>query len=254
MAKKKNKKNKKSKKINVFPIALGIIVAAILCFVSFKFFIFIKGMDNFKVENISCLTEDYPALVNKIKSIKGRNIFSLDLDYLERRLINSFPGIYQVRLLREFPDEVIIDYKKRIPLAKLYYGNKYYFIDKEAVVLPYRENFSQGNLSIIRGIKIKPDKLKTGRAISGKNFRLALYLVSELNSVNEFFDFIPLTIDISNNNNIVFYLDKVEIRIGLENQKERLGILRILLRQPDIDLGNIKYIDLRFKEPIVGKK
>jgi cell division septal protein FtsQ len=51
---------------------------------------------------------------------------------------------------------------------------------------------------------------------------------------------------------MVFYLDDgLEVKIGNERFKERLGMLRKTLRDPRILRDRIKYLDLRFDEDVV---
>ena len=60
------------------------------------------------------------------------------------------------------------------------------------------------------------------------------------------------TFEVSDDNRIGFFIPNgLEIKIGQDNIRDRINILSNLLIQLRDELGNIKYIDLRFKEPVI---
>ena len=46
----------------------------------------------------------------------------------------------------------------------------------------------------------------------------------------------------------------LEVRLGADNIEEKVAILGGIFTQGKFDLGNIKYIDLRFKGPVIKNK
>ncbi|MEW6170812.1 MAG: cell division protein FtsQ/DivIB, partial [Candidatus Omnitrophota bacterium] len=76
-----------------------------------------------------------------------------------------------------------------------------------------------------------------------------------LNNANIYHKFFQITkINISTLDNFSFFIDKnIEVKLGLSNQREKLKILILLLNEIKEKPQDIKYIDLRFKEPIVAK-
>ena len=63
-------------------------------------------------------------------------------------------------------------------------------------------------------------------------------------------------IDVTDIRNISFYFDaeNVEIKIGDNEFNKRLDALGTVLEQLGQDIGRVKYIDLRFEDPIVGPR
>lgn len=60
-------------------------------------------------------------------------------------------------------------------------------------------------------------------------------------------------IDAGDLENLSFYLASgVEVRIGPENFKDRLETLSRTLKDPRLVMDKIKYIDLRFKDVVIG--
>jgi hypothetical protein len=49
-------------------------------------------------------------------------------------------------------------------------------------------------------------------------------------------------------------VDNLEIKLGPENVKEQFNILGNLLLNSKNELSNTRYIDLRFKEPVIKLK
>jgi hypothetical protein len=46
----------------------------------------------------------------------------------------------------------------------------------------------------------------------------------------------------------------LELKIGQDGIRDKIGVLGDLLQQLEKDLSNIRYIDLRFKEPAIKFK
>ena len=52
-----------------------------------------------------------------------------------------------------------------------------------------------------------------------------------------------------------FYInDTLKVIVDDKDIERKLKILKVLLAKTKSEFGNLRYIDLRFKEPVVGKK
>ncbi|MFC1703747.1 cell division protein FtsQ/DivIB [Candidatus Omnitrophota bacterium] len=246
-AKKKNRKFLK--------VVIAILVISVFGFGAYHLVIFIKNSSFFNVKSIIAQDEEYTILADNIKHVKGKNIFSLELSRLSSALEKSFPTMAQVLLLRQFPDAIVIHCKKRIPVAKLKLEGQFVFIDRDAVILPASDDSLKDELPLIQGIKTSSNNFRIGKSVRERGLIAALSLVEALQQSGVIGEVTLRHIDIIDRNNLSLNIaEHVEVRVGTEEYKEKLRILNILLHQPDIDLDTIKYIDLRFKEPIVGKK
>jgi cell division septal protein FtsQ len=86
-----------------------------------------------------------------------------------------------------------------------------------------------------------------------------LFLIDALSQNKKLSKYQIKTIDIADTRNISFFLsaknaEKVEIKIGDGEFNKRLDVLATVLEQLSKDIERVKYIDLRFEDPIVGPR
>jgi cell division septal protein FtsQ len=184
---------------------------------------------------------------------KDRNIFRLDLKYIEEYLRRSNPDARDIIVGIKPPDTLAIRMKSRRPIAVIR-GEKYYPIDEDGVVLSGIHAASLKELPVIEGIDVRSESKKGARS-SSRNLKLAIELIKELRRSGFITRYGVDTIDAGDPRNLSFYLrNGVEIKIGFEDFKERLAMLDGTLRDPRLVMDRIKYIDLRFKDVIIGPK
>jgi cell division septal protein FtsQ len=197
--------------------------------------------------------------------LKGKNIFSVDLNYESGYILDSYPDCGKIKLVRVLPDEIFIDFIKRKPLAlvKLY---RYFAIDDEGVLFYAKEDL---DLPIITGLETKIFGPKPGRRYNIKELALVLSIIKEVNKDKVLKHYKIRKIDVANpvNTSIfishpqimtdysrpqkIIFQEAVEVKIGQEEIKDKIAILAGLINQEKSELVNIKYIDLRFKEPVI---
>ena len=132
-----------------------------------------------------------------------------------------------------------------------------YFIDKEGVLLAYSADYENEDVPLISGIRIAGISRSSG--MQKERINKALALIDALSHNNRLTRCKIKTIDITDSRSISFFLsaidaDKLEIKIGDGEFVKRLDVLATVLQQLGQDIGRVKYIDLRFEDPIVGPK
>lgn len=85
----------------------------------------IEGSEHYDVRHIGNFLED----------LKGSNIFEIDKKKIEDSIIDNMVWIKSVELKKIFPDSINIFLEERKPFLIINYKNKYYLLDKEAVIL-----------------------------------------------------------------------------------------------------------------------
>jgi len=203
--------------------------------------------------------------------LKGRNIFSLNLDRESRYILEFLPDFQKVKIIRVLPNRLFVDFVKRNPVAlvKLY---KYFSIDSSGVIFNAAAQAADGGLPIIAGLETKILGPKPGVKYSSKDVLLALNIIKEAKDSRVLKNYKISRIDIANPRSISLFIplvkvtaqrpqnfsqkqpDALEIKIGQEDIKETIGIISGLLEQERNNLMNIRYIDLRFKEPVIKLK
>lgn len=190
------------------------------------------------------------------KDILGANIFLVDLKSFKERIESAHPELRDVVVGRALPDKLIVQARQRRAVAQIY-GDRLYFIDRDGVLLPYIKNPVEENVPLISGIRlISPFR---GTTAQKEKIDKALFLINTLSQNKKLSKYRIKTIDITDSRNISFFFnasdaEKVEIKIGDSEFAKRLDVLATILEQLSRDIERVKYIDLRFEDPIVGPK
>jgi len=209
-----------------------------------------KASDYFKIKDIISREGD----TARLSYLKGKNIFSVDLRNESRYILEYYPNYSAIRLVRLLPDRIFVDFIKRKPVAfiKLY---RYFTVDKDGVIFYTPEHTQDLELPIILGLETKIFGPKPGKIYNIRELTLALNIIRELRRNRAFKNYNIKKIDVANLANTSIFMQKesenLEIKLGADNIKDKIGILSGLIVQEKSELGNIKYIDLRFKEPVI---
>ncbi len=191
------------------------------------------------------------------EGLKGESIFTVDLQRLHRTLIRQYPQITQLRITKHLPNKIVVSAQRRLPYAQAHVKNRTLVLDEKGIVLslagPARSHAS-GELPAIWGVS--PDRpVEMGRPLEGEEVRVALEIMKEFRKHPVFSPYNITKIHVANLLNVYFYLsDDLKIILDRDHIAQKMKLLSIILSQGNLDFKSIKYIDLRFKEPIIGKK
>lgn len=188
--------------------------------------------------------------------LKGRNIFLLDLktESLKARL--GCTDCLTVRFARIFPNCVFVDFVKRNPIA-LVKSSRDFEMDKQGVLF-YPAGSSAAGLPVVYGLK---GRLTPGTRYNRPDINLALGIIAEFNANGNLKDFSLTRVDVANLESAWFFmvLPKqgwigFEVRTGENNIRAKMMVLGGLVKQARDEWARIKYIDLRFTEPVIKFK
>jgi cell division septal protein FtsQ len=193
--------------------------------------------------------------------LKGTNIFSLNLKDESRRILESYPDYSYVNLVKILPDRIFIDFITRKPLAfvKLY---KYFALDDKGVLFGAPGLPGDLDLPVIMGLETKIFGPRPGTKYNLKEVLICLNILKEMNKNKFLKDYKIKKIDVADPANTSFFIPiqainapfGMEVRIGQDNIKNKMAIFAGLIKLTKNDLGKIKYIDLRFKDPVIKYK
>ena len=250
-----------------FNLPIKIITIIIIIFLASFFMIsytwrFFRLLEYFQIKKIIARGAD----AGEFNYLKGKNIFSVDLNHESGYILDSYPDCGKIKLIRVLPDEIFIDFIKRKPIAlvKLY---RYFAIDDEAVLFYAKEDL---DLPIIVGLETKIFGPKPGRRYNIKELALVLGIIKEVNknkvlkhykirkidvanpvNTSIFISYPQIMTDYSKGRQKIISQEALEVKIGQEDIKDKIIILAGLIEQEKSELVNIKYIDLRFKDPVI---
>ena len=249
-------KNKKSSLSVTFfrNLVVGLFVL-FLVFVAYDRAIFLlRNSDYFTIKNILV----HPSLrfieSDKMLYVKGKNLFEVDLKKIQNQLQLQYPYVSHLRVIRRLPDQIFIMARERAPFAQMKVGGKNVVVDEEGSVVLTTE-IPAAALPWIAGISPPKVRLTIGSVIKNREVQIALGIIKTFYTNRDLLRYQILKIDVSNLSEINFFItDDLKIIMGQEAVNYKLTILGLLLSQAKAELGDVKYIDLRFKEPILGKK
>lgn len=234
-------------------IAVSVMIFVVLMFIIGYIWKAIKTSDYFKIRDI--LSKE--GNMFEPSYLKGKNIFSVDLKYESRYISGYYPNYSSIKLVRLLPDRIFVDFIKRKPLAfiKLY---RYFTVDQDGVIF-YAQNQPQDlELPVILGLETKIFGPKAGKPYNIKELAVALSIIKEFKMNKALKNYKIKKIDVANPADASIVMEKepaaLEVKFGADNIKDKVGILSSLIIQERLDPGNIKYIDLRFKEPVIKFK
>ncbi|MFA5356614.1 MAG: cell division protein FtsQ/DivIB [Candidatus Omnitrophota bacterium] len=197
----------------------------------------------------------------------GRSIFDLDLEKESGRVTQLYPVYKDIRLFRVLPDRLVIVFNERKPLAcvKLY---KYFYVDRDGVLFGPGKGEEFRVLPVIRGLENRIRGPEPGRRYNIKELTGALDIIKQIGEDPLLARSRIERIDVSDPVNILCLIrvsdadvetgasgpPALEVRLSNNGIAEQVRILSGLFAQLNKEMGNIKYVDLRFKEPVVRFK
>ena len=212
---------------------------------------FLQGSDYFRIRAV----EAGPGRSSGelLKTYKGKNIFAVDIKGLSRSLEASYPDAKDISVVRVLPDKLLIRLKFRQPVA-IINDAKGYSVDEEAFVLSNIDARYLGKLPVISGVDIRNQERK-GVSARSKNLKAALALLREMKESKFFSEYSVVAIDAADIKDLSFSLKNgLEVKIGYENFKERLKLLKNTIRDPRLAVDRVEYIDVRFENAVIGPK
>lgn len=188
-----------------------------------------------------------------LKALIGQNIFSVDLTKLHKQIASQYPQIAQLSVLRQLPDTIKVSAKKRDIFFQVQAPhNKFLIVDTEGVTMFYTA--SALPFPLVHGIPLERNKIVMGAPSTIKELNLVGDLLKELKSHPNTSKLRVTSIDVSNLSKIeLTVMPNIQIIIDQDALNAKVDMLEILFQNGKINWGQVKYIDVRFKEPIINE-
>jgi cell division septal protein FtsQ len=230
-----------------------------------------KGLKNSRYFKIKDVLDSQGMELTAFSYLKGRNIFNIDLKAESQDIQELYPNCQKIRLVRVMPNRLVIDFIKRIPVAyvKLF---RFFCVDDEAVLFDVPRSSEFADLPIIVGLDTKIFGPKAGKAYNIMELKFALDVIKEIKNNKILEGYKIKRIDVLRPGNTSFLITApqeaspdpkeevtagiqgLDIKIGQDDIKDKIATFSQLLIQLKKDWNNIRYIDLRFKEPVIKFK
>jgi cell division septal protein FtsQ len=237
-------------------IALGVIALIVLFFAIRSVLSLTAHSELFTVKDIVFAESIGPIDIPELAKLKGRNIFAVSIGKIEARIRGKYPSFANLKVVRRLPDQILVTAVKRTPFAKVLVNGASYLVDRDGFLIraPGQDD---GSLPLVKGLS--PQKPVIGEAVSDARLSTAFQII-ELFRNDVMLAVVPLrSIDIGDTTRIVCTVGSeeatmIDLILAAKNFKTRAQTLATLLSNNSIDLLEVKYIDLRFDEPLIGKK
>lgn len=184
-------------------------------------------------------------ILKGIEKIGGENLLFLNTKKWADRLEEENPIVKEIEVKKEFPTQIIINFKKREPRALIFDPNSNFslLIDEEGIIL--RKEEREELPAIIANLQ----NFKIGDRIKDKTIDLALNIIAVLEEKASSSKF---TLDESANVLKATLADGALILVNLEKDKEKtLYSLQRLQEKFKIEGNWPRKIDLRFEKPVL---
>ncbi len=191
-------------------------------------------------------------------TLLGRNLWTLDLRALAAQLQAQAPALRQVRVVRELPNRVRIEAIPRQAAAQIALrqsaSRRWHVLAADGFLLPEAHAKPLPDLVELAGIERDGQPLRAGKLNEQPRLQAALRVLAQLERAPALGGRRLAVLDLSEPERLRFVLDEgLEIRCGSEAQLaahlERLAAaLKAMRGQPLA----IRYIDVRFEEPVIG--
>ncbi len=213
-AKKQRKRDKRLKRIKFF-LKLILLIGVLSGIIAFATCSPIFNIQNIEVVNNSQLSPE--TIVSLSELSVGQNIFKFWENDVENK-IKSNAYIKNVELKREFPNKIQINVEEREAKFSVPVLGEYAYISTQGYILEITQN--ELNLPIINGISTKEEEIKVGNRLENKDLTELEIILKIMNAMKENqLDKEVTTIDISNKNDYIIYMQNEKKKIHLGDGK-----------------------------------
>lgn len=176
------------------------------------------------------------------------SLLEIDLETLRDKISRAHLELKRVTVKKDYPDTIRVVVEERRPFAQIR-ADDVFVVDEEGFVLSKNSGNIQESLPVIIGVTSR--YIKKGVFNQNASLKKAIEILKIVKASQV--KYVVEKIDISNPDSISFFIMKdVEIKLGRDDFKGKIEKMEIPLS--NLDLTQIKYIDLRFEDLIVGPR
>ncbi len=264
---------KKDKKITSLWLKQGVLLVGLVILAFFGFHLtqdWLKHSAYFKIREIYCDPTLEFLRNSSLVNLKGKNLYALDIKAVQRHLQSQYPELTNLRVLKHYPDRVLVVAQRRYPVIKVACKRGEVVLDIKGNVLSLQG--SETPLPLLTGKKFFVLEPKMGTSIKGTDIATAIAIATHFRDHPDLREYSLEEINFEHSSEIFFYVnqnntlkspsgeslafaaltDRLKVIIDADKIEEKINMLAMVLAEPKSDMGTIKYVDVRFKEAILG--
>jgi len=190
--------------------------------------------------------------VSELRRLKGRNIFSVDITKLQARIKAQYPQISDLQVMRDLPDRIRVLAKKRDALFQTPVKGRVLLVDADGVAMYYVNE--PVDVPVVRGALPAPAKVVLGAPLAAKPVVVATGIMRGFRSHPRTASLKVASVDVENLSKITVLLASgMKVILDGDNYTRKLDVLEMMMAQKKVDFTQVKYVDLRFTEPVLGE-
>jgi cell division septal protein FtsQ len=188
------------------------------------------------------------------ETLIGKNLWAVDIQALAESLSSQQPALKRVRVVRRLPNELRVEVIPRRPVAQVRL-DRWHPVDGEGFIIAQPQRQAVEELPRLVGFEQAQPPLRAGALNTDERLRLALRLRARLARDPALASRRLIEINVSQPAHIRFLLDGgMEVRCGTEAElTDQLRRLRAAMKVIAAQSVPVRYIDVRFAEPVVGQ-
>ena len=216
---------------------------------------FLHHAKTFVIQDISISESLGDVKIPELEKMKGCNIFTVDLAKVEEKIRSKYPRVGGIEVVRRFPDEIVVSGFKREPVAIAAIGGRMGVVSRDGIFIGSPGEETSG-FPVIKGLKIA--KIVAGAPVGDEQLMFAYTIIDAVRKDRGFSSIGLRSLDIRDPEKIVcvFGEGKGNFEVFLDQERALSGLQMFsgMMGRMNLDLSAIKYIDLRFKQPVIGQK
>lgn len=235
---------------------VGMIFFVIIAALPLILLLFLFSRPTFNVTEIMLIIDKMEAkkVDFQFLNIKPKiNIFKVNLTSATKELKSKHLEYEKAYIIRDFPNRLKVYVELRKPVAQVKFGN-YYLVDKEGIIISDAFMQKRPQMVEILGVNLGQGPFKAGAKPSSVGLQNALFLLKKLEESALSQKFKIDKIDVASYNNLSFFIDDIQVKLGPQDIQNKLKSLERFLAKGNLDLKKVKYFDLRFEDVVIGPK
>ncbi|MDO8579923.1 MAG: FtsQ-type POTRA domain-containing protein [Candidatus Omnitrophota bacterium] len=233
--------------------SIALIAGAI--FLAYRFTTYVLGDSSyFTIKAV--VIDPSLAFIDKrdLAKLKGQNIFRVDIKGLRKSLSHKYPQIADLRIIKKFPDQILISAQKRYPMAQVKMKTKTLTLDEGGVILSTVSKQDE-DLIFISGRVLADQPLSLGYPVRSQNIQAALRAIKSFQDNHGLAPYHVKQVEVKNLSEINMFLsNNLKVIVDQDKLDHQMTNLSFVLNQGGLDLAQVQYVDLRFRDPIIGRK
>jgi len=218
---------------------------------------YVRHSGIFMVKNVEIEEKLGEVNVPELAKLKGKNIFAVDLERVYVKILAQYPQIADLKVMRRFPDVISIEGERRVPFARALVEGRNVAVSRDGYFIGAPGKGDE-DLVLVKGVQRQ--KFSAGTKINDSSLESVFQGVEQIQRDTALDAFHLYSLDISDSEKIIFCFGRSEdaarfdVIVDKSNCIARLKTLSVMIAKTQLAINEVKYIDLRFDAPVIGKK